>query len=1139
MEEALSSYPFHPKQYPGKIPSHSYFLSKDFIHEIQTKEGLPISRSTVDFTGQQIELSMLLDKLSVKPLEDRYAVIGYGSNACPGRLVEKGIYNLPIFKVSVRDLDVVYAYDKTSYGVVPATIVKSLNTLIEIWVSFLDEVQLKKMDESEGRKGEHYSLVKMKKCQVILPNGTVLPSAYAYVANKKGISLRNREPIAVASIQAKNRKFESLAETDMLAIAEECDRGDSTDYLDFDIIPLADFPKKFRNMSEEERVKLSPGSIIKLRSRLWRVDHLLDKVLVATTIDGVPVQQRRFYLPFEKISLGKIEQPSPETVGNYAAQNLMLRAYRLSMIHGTAPLLSLQRSRALPVSYQMVPVVMSLEASRLLVVCPASLREQWKEALEYFFHIEARIISSRHRRAMERELSPGTNPWEYYPYLIASMDYAKKAEVKAQILEQKEWDIVLVDEAHNVAKPHQVSSTHRVKMERWEFMRDLAKKTRHLLLLTATPHNGYTDTFASLLRMLDVRAVSGPDHNPVIHREVARSYICQRRRKDVLEELKKSGEESPFPERVQKEVFVLLSEVEHKVIEKVEQLGKHILASAGPEGPFKMRIAKWTVTHFHKRALSSPRSLVCSLRNRLKVVEKRLQSDESPTGEEASITEEEARAEVLDNDPGERVTDEEAGARMERTLFGRRLANKREKELLELALREAQKITPARDNKLTHLLNNSLREMYRRKSKAIIFTKYKDTLDYLAEQIPKHKLGFYKDATIVTLHGSLNESQRKERFRKFEKTPRAIMVATDCISEGINLQYAASQVIHYELPWNPNRLEQRTGRVDRYGQPEKTVYVCTMVVDDSLEAAILKVLVRKAVQIREDHGFSPPFFGDDLSILDLIREQGLDVGIAQTKLDKFCEDISSQTPPNPFSDEAIQRMKNDNFYGQSDIDMSQVQKRLGETENLIGSQAEIQRFVKSGLNKFGCRITENVDGTFRIEVSDRRLFHGVDKTIVPRATFDPLRGRNDPDLDVVDLGYPLVRNLIELVKELTFASNETYGRTACVATDIVNRTSAVYTFLVRYAVQTQPVSIVEELLNMGLHVHGKARLSQAEVDSLSKMLPSPHRRTEEEMNEDLEAALSKPRLPELMHERAEERCRELAAERQALGGRQS
>jgi hypothetical protein len=164
---------------------------------------------------------------------------------------------------------------------------------------------------------------------------------------------------------------------------------------------------------------------------------------------------------------------------------LLLAAFRLALIHGAAPLVSLQRSRVIPKDYQIVQVVMALRqprvrmliaddvglgktieaglivtellarglANRLLVICPANLREQWQEALDYFFHLDARIISSRHIREMERELPAGANPWAHCRALITSVDFAKQPALKGQILEQR-WDIVIVDEAHAAAKPH-------------------------------------------------------------------------------------------------------------------------------------------------------------------------------------------------------------------------------------------------------------------------------------------------------------------------------------------------------------------------------------------------------------------------------------------------------------------------------------------------------------------------------------------------------------------------------------------------------------------------------------------------------------------------------------------------------------
>jgi hypothetical protein len=265
-------------------------------------------------------------------------------------------------------------------------------------------------------------------------------------------------------------------------------------------------------------------------------------------------------------------------------------------------------------------------ASRMLVIVPASLREQWREALDYFFHIPARIMSSRHRREMERELPAGANPWEYYPFLITSVDYAKQPAIKNQILEQ-DWGIVVIDEAHQVAKPHQSGPDHKVKMERWQLGEALAatERVRHLLLLTATPHNGYTDSFASLLRMLGVGAAEGPAHAPTIRRQTAERYVCQRRRSDVETWFEGDPDRSPFPERDQDEVVVAPSMYEKEAIDAVIEYGGNVLRQAAARRSQVRALANWTVIHLHKRALSSPEALRCSLANRWDRLTRRLQ----------------------------------------------------------------------------------------------------------------------------------------------------------------------------------------------------------------------------------------------------------------------------------------------------------------------------------------------------------------------------------------------------------------------------------------------------------------------------------------------------------------------------------
>ncbi|KPQ41344.1 MAG: putative ATP-dependent RNA helicase [Candidatus Methanoperedens nitroreducens] len=923
-------------------------------------------------------------------------------------------------------------------------------------------------------------------------------------------------------------------------------------------------PDNFETIRQNNNQFLSPGSIIKNHSRLWRVDEVSDDVLTATSIDGGNTIHRRFLIPLEDIKPGNLEAPNPEIIGNISAQDLMLRAFKLSMLHGTAPLMSLQRSRVIPTQYQLVPVVMSLEmpkvrmliaddvglgktieagliitellgrqqATRLLVICPANLREQWQEALEHFFHIDAKIISTRHRREMERLLPPGTNPWEYYPFLITSLDYAKMPQIKVQILELN-WDIVLIDEAHNVAKPHQASAEQKIKMDRWELAEAISKIAKHLLLLTATPHNGYTDTYASLIRMLNVDAVSGLPHEPIINRDIAKSYICQRRRKDVEDWFKKSStEKSPFPERDQNEIYRPLSDAQRISIEKVDELGNYILNVAEKESAYRRRLARWVVMHFHKRSLSSPRALVLSLENRLRKYEEKKKIYEEGEEDSAGITEDDARANVLDHDTGEKTTDEETGSRSERITFGDKAAQEREVALLKEVLEYARKVTPAKDNKLQDLLENQLRERLKTYPRVIIFTRYKDTLDYLEGNIKNSSR--YRDIPIITIDGSLNELQRKEKFKDFESSKTAILIATDCISEGINLQAACNQLIHYELPWNPNRLEQRNGRIDRYGQKESKVYIRTLVMKDTLEAAILKILVQKADQIRKDYGFSPPFFGDDVSVLDLIREKGLQVNVGQRTLDDFYQAVEvKKGSANPFSDESIQKIKSESFYGKTEIDLVEVQQKLKETERAIGSSEQIEHFVRSSLNKLNCTLIEKSSEIFNIEITDNRLKTRFGNKI-ENATFNPKCAFVDPSLEVIDLGHSLVRQLTELVKQSTFVDSSSYGRTATMKTDAVKQTTALYNVIARYVVQTRPVSIIEEIIPIAVVLYGENVFSRDEKDKLISAKPISDNRTAREKIEDLKEALGRCDLTDIILRKLKERLIEISRERKTI-----
>lgn len=907
--------------------------------------------------------------------------------------------------------------------------------------------------------------------------------------------------------------------------------------------------------------KFQPGTLVNCRRRLWRVDYQEDDVLYVSAIDE-STNQTRIYLPIEEVKPGNLDAPSSKNVGSPQAQKLMLDAFRLSMVNSTTPLRSLQFSRAIPVPYQLVPVVMALEqarvrmliaddvglgktieagliiqelryrglAKKILVVCPANLREQWREALSYFFHIDAHVYSRENRRRLEKNLPAGTNLLEFHNAFVVSVDYAKAVEVKNLLLDTN-WDIVVIDEAHQVAKPHQSSGDHKVDMDRWVLSQELAKSKNiaHLLLLTATPHNGYTDSFASLLYLLDVNAVTGELHDPTIHPKTAKHHIVQRRRSDVEQWLRSGSTTMHFPIRDQKEEVIRPSAEELDTIKSVMSYGALILENAKDATTHVRTLAGWTVLHLHKRGLSSPEALRCSLNNRKAALQKRL---DEMLEEDPGLTVMDARANVLDEQVSDLYDEDEIIVRSEKVAPGTSAMIQAELQVLDDLIAKARLITPSKDSKLFELTKNQITEMLRLKDKLIIFTKYRDTMNYVADQLQANQR--FSNIEVFTLDGTLNEVQRQEVFQKFGASRKAVLVATDAISEGINLQHYASQIIHYELPWNPNRLEQRNGRVDRFGQKEPVVKIRTLVMDETLDATILRVLIQKSNQIRQDYGFSPPYFGDETSVLDLIREHGMSVSTLQPSLfDAF--KWMDKTPENPFSNEVLDRIKQDSFYGQTDLSLSFIEEQMQKTYNTVGTPEAVQSFVESGLNRFNCRIDKNADATFKIAIQHPDLKVPGLPVVINSATFDPNKGLEDSDVEVLDLGHPLVVRLMDLIKQETFnLEHGSYGRSAGLLTQDVSETTAVLTLLVRFATQTTPSQIFEDLVTLAFPVYSDKKISHPDALKLSNAAPAKGSLTQAEISEVIADALNRQDLDTLIDERIQARLVEIIADRRTF-----
>ena len=927
---------------------------------------------------------------------------------------------------------------------------------------------------------------------------------------------------------------------------------------------------------------LEEGKIVEIRDRIWRVDNFdsVHQFLKVSSINGVE-SRHEFYVPVEEARVAVHPPPDVGVVGNPGYQRLLIQSLKLDLMHGTAVLMGLQRSRVIPMPYQLVPVLMALElpwarllladdvglgktveaglvvsellgrrlAERVLFVVPANLREQWKDIIFRFFHIRAEIISRRHLRQLERELLVGGDPWGHYPYLIASIDYVKQAHVLQRVLQHR-WDVVVLDEAHNAAKPHQSVSESDPVMQRWLAAKELAENSKHLLLLTATPHNGYRDSFASLLQMIDPSIVSGDVTDVQINKEAAKRHICQRRRKDVKEWLVRTNVGiNPFPERDHKEEFIPPSAELREVIDSVNAVSDHILESVKDEGEVARRVAKWTILHFHKRALSSPYAVACSLRNRIQRIEDELRArSEKPV---LGIKEEDARKNLFDFDLGEDLTEEEVDLRTDRVVFGSVASYEAEKELLGRALEKCRKITGIRDTKLNYLLRHSLPDAVNRAAgrnvKVIIFTRYKDTLDYLQRELLREieTSSKLRGMEVYTIHGEMNPPKRKEQFEAFKKSKRAVLITTDCMAEGIDLQYSANQIIHYELPWNPNRLEQRNGRVDRFGQPEKMVYIRTLILQETLENAILELLMRKAREIRDAYGFAPPFFGDDLAVLDAIVDYRLEAKFGpqkslfdffETRMDRERERARRLELVDHLMDaDVILKMREDSFYGQTNVDLDDVVKRMAETEAALGGKGEVERFVRNALSHLGGRLEVTGEADVWRMVLPKEIAERLNVKEESLVTFNQVRGATDSEVNMLDLGSQVVSGLVDQVKTLAYLpAGERYGRTAAVGSSLVDRVSAVFHLRMRYVVGEESKSIIEEIVPIGVEVYSDKVLDDGLVRRLVDAPHEPHGMGTAEIVEALDEAIQHPRLLGLIEERALLNCEGIVKERSRL-----
>ena len=512
-------------------------------------------------------------------------------------------------------------------------------------------------------------------------------------------------------------------------------------------------------------------------------------------------------------------------------------------------------------------LLMRADARRILVIAPGSLVEQWRDELFEKFGLEFRIFSKELEAA-----SPSGNLFEDHDHLIVRLDQMSRNEDAQDKLCLTAWDLVVFDEAHKLSA--HFSGREIARTKRFNFAEKIGQYTRHLLLLTATPHNGKEEDFQLFLSLLDSDRFYGRFRDGV-HKVDASDLM----RRMVKEEMVKFDGTPLFPERKAYTVNYTLSDIEAALYESVTHYVKTEMGKTDELDGSRKGSVGFALTALQRRLASSPEAIFQSLRRRKERLERRLR--EERLGIRGQYLLAETLADVPEDDDDLNAEEQE---KLEETLVDQATAARTiaelEQEIILLQGLEHQAravVASGLDRKwdeLSRILQNdpAMRDAGGRLRKLILFSEHRDTLNYLHQKIAG-VLG--NSDAIVTIHGGTHRDERRRLQAVFRSDPNVrVLVATDAAGEGVNLQNA-NLMVNYDLPWNPNRLEQRFGRIHRIHQQE-VCHLWNLVAKETREGDVyFRLLEKLRVESEALNGRVFDILGEvfeDTSLKDLLLQ---------------------------------------------------------------------------------------------------------------------------------------------------------------------------------------------------------------------------------------------------------------------------
>ncbi|MFF3892842.1 helicase-related protein [Streptomyces sp. NPDC001812] len=723
------------------------------------------------------------------------------------------------------------------------------------------------------------------------------------------------------------------------------------------------------------------GSLVRARGREWVVlPDSTPQLLVLRPLGGADVDVAGVLPGLETVEHATFAPPTPSDLGDQHTAGLLRTALRIGFRAGAGPFRSLASIAVDPRPYQLVPLMMALrqdtvrlliaddvgigktvesgliaaellaqgDARGLVVLCSPALAEQWRAELHGKFGIDARLVLPSTIGGLLRETPYGQSVFRPEGTYVVSTDFIKSPRHREDFLNNCP-DLVIVDEAHTCVADATAHTSARTSQQRYGLLRALADDpARHLLLVTATPHSGKEEPFRRLLGLLDARLAT-VSFDTRAGRELLAQFFVQRRRADIREDFQDGAH---FPStRDSAEVSYALHRDYRRLLGEVLAYARETVRSA--DGALQQRRRWWSTLALLRTLSSSPAAAVRSLHTRAGV-------QEADTPDEADLTGRQTVSDPADGDTAQ-AADEVPGA----LLPAAGAVDEQERARLVAMAESAKKLAgPARDTKLKKLVA-TVTDLLDAGYRPIVFCRYIATSDYVADHLSKtfNKKGAEHPVAVASVTGELSPDMRLTRIAELtgadengDPAPeRRVLVATDCLSEGVNLQESFDAVVHYDLAWNPTRHEQREGRVDRFGQRTDTVKALTLYgADNPVDDIVLKVLLRKHERIRRATGISVPVPQQAESAVQAVFEELIlrggetpafeQEGLFEREQAQVVEQLEIAWQSSAESEKASRSR-----YAQNTIKKEEVAAEVAEIRGALGTGEEVREFTRRAL----------------------------------------------------------------------------------------------------------------------------------------------------------------------------------------------